>query len=115
MVSTHADVAGAPIHLRARSISATAGTAFDAAVGTFSDDNAMAGLGDIAALIDWGDGSQSWGSIDAGVVQGSHIYPVSGPDVASYPLTVVVYDWGDTWASDVATATVAPPAVVGTN
>ena len=64
--------------LTADDVSMTEGTASAVTVGTFTDIGGPEPLGNYSAMIDWGDGSSSIGTItqsgDTFTVQGSHTY-----------------------------------------
>jgi len=91
------------------SLTATAGPPISAVVGspipmrtvaTFTDANPNSTVGDFAAMIDWGDGTQSVGAVSAGrgggfAVTGSHTYARVGPN----SVTVSISDDGGSHAS----------------
>jgi hypothetical protein len=78
----NASVGEAPIAGELESISARAGRAYEGRIARFRDDNELAEASDYAAVIDWGDGSTSAGSVtgDDGrfEVAGAHTYAVAG-------------------------------------
>lgn len=103
--------------LTADDVSMTEGTASPVTVGTFTDIGGPEPQGNYTAMIDWGDGTSSAGSItESGstfTVQGSHAYAEDG----SFPLVVTVDDDnGITLVSSTANsnATVAEGAITAT-
>jgi hypothetical protein len=76
-------------------------------VATFTDGNPDAPASDFSAVIDWGDGSTSAGSIGAGgsgfFVGGSHTYAIGGP----HTVTTAIADKGGSTASATSHITVA--------
>jgi hypothetical protein len=76
------------------SVAATVGTLFNGNVGSFSDLNPLAPATDFTAIINWGDGQSSAGSISASsgsfLVAGMHTYTSSG----TFTLSVAVQDFG---------------------
>jgi hypothetical protein len=91
-----------------RTFSALANILFTGAVATFTDADTANGPGDFTAVISWGDGTTSPGTVTGGAgtftVSGSHTYATSG----SFPVTVTLTDD----APGTATATVTSTANV---
>jgi hypothetical protein len=76
-------------------INATAGTSFTGVVGTFSDLDPQANAKDFTAVINWGDGHQTNGTIQANAaggfdVIGTNTYAQAG----KFPVSVDVADFG---------------------
>ena len=89
-------------------ITATQSTAFTGAVGTFTDANAGATIKDFTATIKWGDGHSSTGTVAQNKdgsfsVSGTNTYANAG----SFPLQVVITDFGGSTTTLSSTATVA--------
>ena len=117
----------------AQNVSATVGQSFSGVVATFTDTNGSLGTGDFTAIINWGDGTTSAGTIVANPnggfeVTGTHTYsavsdPVSfwgGPRFGfgfegfddTLPLTVAVQaKTGSDSGQSQSQATVNPPAL----
>jgi len=94
-------------------VSASEGAAFgNAAVATFTDPGGAEVLTDYSATINWGDGTNSTGtiSVSGGVftVAGSHTYAEEG----SYTVSATISHDSAASASATGTATVTDPAVV---
>jgi len=116
VIADAALAAGAPVALAP---APNTGVALPAAtvVGTFTDANLTAPIGDFTATIDWGDGSpNSIGTITqpGGVgtafdVTGGHIYATMG----TYTTTIVVKDVGGSTVTLTGSATVTDLAVTG--
>jgi hypothetical protein len=89
-----AQITDAPLTASPVAASATAGTPFSGTVATFTDADPAGAAGDYTATIDWGDGTQSAGTITAAgggfSVAGSHTYATG----ASEPVTVTITDAG---------------------
>ncbi|MEO8969842.1 MAG: Ig-like domain-containing protein [Solirubrobacteraceae bacterium] len=90
----------------------TAGQSFTVAVSHFNDTDPQGAVGDYRATIDWGDGSQSVGSVSASSgggfdVSGTHTYQSAGRAT----VTVTSTDVGGSVAHSSSTATIAaaPP------
>ncbi|HEY0553643.1 MAG TPA: hypothetical protein VGG20_05215, partial [Thermoanaerobaculia bacterium] len=101
---TEADVlAGTPV-----SFAAQTAIPFNGAVATFTDANTTNVASDFTAVIDWGDGHTSAGTVSGGggtfTVSGTHTYAASG----HFTVTVTLTDD----APGTATATVASSAAV---
>jgi hypothetical protein len=95
-----ARVADAPLTALGSSITASEGIALMATVATFTDGNPAAPASNFTAMIRWGDGSSSPGTVLAKgggkfAVQGTHTYAREG----SYAVTVKVQDQGGSKAS----------------
>jgi hypothetical protein len=77
-----ASVGEAPVAGELEDIGARAGRAFDGRVARFRDDNELAEASDYAAVIDWGDGSTTTGSVTGEKgrfeVSGGHTYTAAG-------------------------------------
>jgi len=105
-------VADAPLTALGTSLSGTAGTALPASVATFTDANPNAPLSDFTATINWGDGTQTNGTITdhAGVfsVAGTHTYAADG----QYTATVTVDDVGGSTAQVTTAIDIVPTAPV---
>jgi hypothetical protein len=113
-------VTDAPLSVSASAISATASALFSGVVGTFSDAGGGEPAGSYAAVIDWGDGSTSPGTVvPAGGgfnVVGSHTYlsaSVTAGVVSSYPTKVTVSDEGGSGTSGTGSAAVTHAPLVG--
>jgi hypothetical protein len=93
---------------------ATEGVAFNGVVATFTDPDHSATATQYSALINWGDGSTTAGTINGGngsfTVSGTHIYSEEG----SYSVTVTITDIDNSANSDTAssTASVSDAALV---
>jgi hypothetical protein len=102
-------VAGAALNGAGPPLSLVEGTTYNGPVASFTDANSVSGDG-YAAVIDWGDGQLSPGTVQAGtspgtfVVNGTHVYAEEGTDL----LQVTVEDEGDS-------KRVLPPSVVTVN
>jgi hypothetical protein len=104
-----ANVSPAPSNLVAtgQTLKATAGTAFSATVTTFTD-STVSGTSGISALIGWGDGTISRGTVAAGsngtfTVNGNHTYAVGG----TYNIVVRLADAAGNFAVALGSAVVA--------
>ncbi len=88
------------------SVSATEGGAFSGAVATFSDSDSSAPASDFAAIIDWGDGTTTAGTVGGSgpnlTVSGSHAYIEDG----SFTATVTLSDDNPGTATGTVTGTV---------
>lgn len=88
-------VADAPLHSTGMPFAATAGVPFTGLVATFSDENPNATVSDFQALIDWGDGHVSSGTIGAPAgagyftVTGSNTYALAGTEQVTVKITDV--------------------------
>jgi hypothetical protein len=94
------------------SFTANAHQAFSGAVATFSDTDTANVAGDFAALIDWGDGQTTTGTVSGGngsfTVAGSHTYAAAGQDTVK----VTLADDAPGTASATATATATVNQVI---
>jgi N-acetylneuraminic acid mutarotase len=87
----------APVVVVRSGLAATEGTSFSGAVATFTDPGGAEAVGTYRAVIDWGDGSSSLGTISGGgggapfSVSGNHTY---AQERSVYPVTVSVTDDG---------------------
>jgi hypothetical protein len=94
-------------------ISSTEGSAFSGTVGTFVDSNPFGAASDFSAMVTWGDGSLSTGTVTAAVggfeVSGGHTYS----DEGTYALTITVTDVGGSTLVLSSTATVADAPLTG--
>lgn len=87
-------------------VSATVGTPFSGAVGTFADANPLATSHDLTSEIDWGDGTIGGGSVSGSgpfTVSGSHTYTAAG----AYTVHVSEIDLGGAQRVETFTMTVA--------
>jgi VCBS repeat-containing protein len=94
-------------------ISGTEGTAINPTVATFTDANPNATLSDFSAMINWGDGSVTPGTVVAQAgggfaVQGGHTYAEEG----HCQTTVTVDDIGGSTTTTVSTTAIVDPPVV---
>jgi hypothetical protein len=110
-INGSAAVADAPLTLNVATPQPTEQAAFTSAVGTFSDANVAAPIGDYSATVSWGDGTTSPGTIRPNgdgtyTILASHTYAQD----LSYPLSVTVSDVGGSHAS--ATTTVTPATLI---
>ncbi|MHB1567860.1 MAG: hypothetical protein ACYC0H_01535, partial [Solirubrobacteraceae bacterium] len=110
-----AQVADAALSASGHAFSATVGQSVSGIVATFTDADPGAAAADYTAMIDWGDGSSSAGTVsgtgNAYSVTGSHTYASAGSDTA----TVRISDQGGSAATATTPVTVeaAPPAGAG--
>ena len=106
-------VADAPLTATGATLSGTEGTALAATVATFIDANPKAALSDFTATINWGDGTNSIGTIteNAGVfsVAGTHTYVKDGQHTS----VVAITDIGGSTAQATSTVEVAPTLSAG--
>jgi microcystin-dependent protein len=106
-----ATVTDAPLTAAGATLSGTEGAALAATVATFTDANPNAPLSDFTATINWGDGTNSSGTVteNAGVfsVAGTHTYGEEG----SYAPTVTINDVGGSTTQATGTATIADAAL----
>ena len=102
-------VADAPLSASGLSLSGTEGTTLGGTLADFSDPNSFASTSDFSAVINWGDGITSTGTIgfdsalNCFTVSGSHTYAQAG----TYSPTVSIQDQGGATAAATATAAVA--------
>ncbi len=94
----------------AAALTLPANRAFNGAVATFTDANTAQTAGDLAASINWGDGSTGSGTVSGGggsfTVSGAHTYAATG----SYSITVIISEEDGSAATPVvSTATVVTP------
>jgi PKD repeat protein len=111
-----AAVADAPLAASGLNVGATEGASFSGAVASFTDANPGAVAGDFSAVIAWGDGTTSSGTVTANgsggfVVSGSHTYAEEG----SYPVSVTISDAGGSSATATVSAAVADAALSGSS
>jgi hypothetical protein len=84
-------------------------------VGTFTDANPAGQATDFTAVVSWGDGTTSTGTVTGSAggtftVTGAHSYAEDG----TYPITVTVTDTGGATAVMSGTAAIAnPPGLLG--
>jgi hypothetical protein len=107
MASASLMVNGLPLSASAINFSATAGAPWSGAVATFTNPDPYGSAASYTALIDWGDGTTSVGTItgtDTLTVSGSHTYADPGIDAVTVQISHIL---GDT-----TTATVYPTATV---
>jgi hypothetical protein len=107
-VTGTATVMEAPLFVDRTFVRATAGRAFTAVVASFTDKNPLGRAGDYQAVIDWGDGQTSIGTIafdgqGRGTVLGTHTYAVQG----NYAVVVKVRDDGGNTVTAVSRVAVA--------
>jgi hypothetical protein len=92
--ATTINVSDAALSASGTTFTAVEGAPFSEVVATFVDANPLAVAGDFSAMIDWGDGNISPGSVSASgggfAVTGSHTYA----DEATYGITVNIADVG---------------------
>jgi titin len=112
-------ITDAPLGVTGSAISATGSTPFTGVVGTFSDTGGSEPAGSYTAVIAWGDGSTSPGTVvpnGSGFnVVGSHTYQsasVSAGVNSPYTTTVTASDEGGNSASGTGSATVAHAPLV---
>ena len=108
-------VADAPLTAAGTTLNSTEGATLAAMVATFTDANPNAPLSDFTATVNWGDGTNSIGTVteNAGVfsVAGTHTYAEEG----SYTSVVTISDVGGSTAQATSTATVVDaPLTAGT-
>jgi len=113
LANGQAVVADAPLHAVATTSLAAAGVPFTGVVATFSDDNPLATISDFQAMIVWGDGHTSTGTIVAPTppnsffsVTGTNTYATTG----SFTAQVTIRDVGGSTATASSTVTVVYPA-----
>jgi hypothetical protein len=96
-INTLAHVANAHLSSTSAAISPVAYSPFQGVVATFTEANPIATMGQFTAMIKWGDGTTTTGTITAGPqsssgasfnVSGSHTYTVAG----QYPVSVTIKD-----------------------
>jgi hypothetical protein len=115
-ISGTATIADAPLTATGANATATVGVSFSGVVASFTDADPNATVADYTAVINWGDGASSAGSIayDSGqqvfTVAGSHTYITGGNQAVS----VVITDQGTqaTAMGDIQVTVPAPPPVV---
>ncbi len=95
-------------------LNSTEGASFSGILGSFQDANTNASPSDFAATIDWGDGTQSSGTVSPNgsgqfTIAGNHTYA----DEGSYTLTATVNDIGGSTLQFQGSATVADAALSG--
>ncbi len=104
-----ANVADAPLTAAGVPVSATAGAQFSATVATFTDADPAGTALDYTAAINWGDGSNSAGTVSpvpgGFAVTGSHTYAAGG----TYSTSVTIDDVGGATATATSNANVANP------
>jgi Cadherin domain len=108
-----ATIADAPLTPTPVALSGVEGTAIAATVATFTDANPNALPSDFSAIINWGDGTTSAGTI---VAQNGGGFAVTGPhtyvDEGSYLTTVAINDVGGSTTTATSTATIADADVL---
>ena len=104
-----AKVGDAPLTVTAPGLSGVAGQPLSGVVATIVDQDKLAGAGDLAAVVSWGDGGQGAAAVSGGGGQFSasatHTYASPG----TYTFTVSVRDGGEASATAEGEATIAPP------
>ncbi len=107
-------VADAPLGGNGLTIDAVAGALFNGQVANLSDGNPSGSASDFLASIDWGDGSNTLGTITTGgigfQISGGHNYLTSG----LYNITTQVNDIGGSTATLNGSANVSDPPVTST-
>src|SRR5206468_12733947 len=111
-VTSEVMVSDAALTASGDSISATEGASFAGQVATFSDADRNGALSDYTAMITWGDGQSSTGTISLGAggtfaVSGNHTYA----DEGSYTVSVQIADAGGASISTTGSATVGDAAL----
>jgi ELWxxDGT repeat protein len=107
------DVLDAPLQGRGQSLSFVEGASGGGVVATFRDADPAGQVGDYTATIDWGDGSNSAGTVTANgngfAVNGTHTYAEERGSV-TVPITVTITDFafGQVVVSSSATVADAP-------
>jgi hypothetical protein len=109
-------IADAALAATGAAVSATEGTPVTGTVATFTDANLAAPVSDFTALITWGDGHQSLGTITstgpgAFSVTGTNTYAEAG----SYSILVTINDVGGKSAVAASTATVSDADLTSTS
>jgi hypothetical protein len=112
-VSGTASVADAPLSAQGVSLSETQGTGFTTFLASFTDANLLGAAGDFKAVITWGDGSTSNGTVTqngAGSysVVGNHTYTLPG----NYSISTQIFDAGGATATANSSAQVVPLGIV---
>jgi hypothetical protein len=111
VVDDTADVTAAPLDANPQVISAIDGNAFSGVVATFTDGDPFETIGDYAAVINWGDGTTSTGTV---VTSPGGGYDVFGgktyASAGSYAVTVAIGDLAGARSvvDDAASVTAAP-------
>jgi uncharacterized repeat protein (TIGR01451 family) len=102
-----AQVSDASLTAEGTIVNATEGNTFSGTVANFIDDDPQGNLADYAALIDWGDGTITPGTITVSgggfAVSGSHLYN----DESTQPVIVSIADAGGATATATSTAVVS--------
>jgi hypothetical protein len=111
-VHFQAKVADAPLTSTATPVQATPGVSFTGTVATFTDANPDAKASEYTVSINWGDGTQTAGTVSAAgkgfAVTGTHTYAAAG----AYTTTVTVDDVGGSTTVATGSATVTGPPIV---
>ena len=106
-------LAEAPLSASSVPVQSVEGGAFNGTVATFTDANSGATAGDFTAIITWGDGSTSNGTVSGAgpfTVTGTHTWA----EESSYAVSVTITDSGGPSVSVTDTATVADAPLSGT-
>jgi hypothetical protein len=113
-----ATVQDAPLTGAGRAIAGTAGQSLSAVAAHIDDANPSGSANDFSALITWGDGSTSSGSVSAVAgggfdITGTHTYTTAG----TYPVNTSITDLGGSSTSATSTAQIAaaaaqPPRII---
>ncbi len=107
-------VADAALRASGASVNATEGAAFTATVASFTDADPNGSLNDFSAVIAWGDGTTSAGTVTANGsgfnVVGTHSYAEEG----TYTPSITITDAGGSTVATTGTATVADAALTAT-
>jgi hypothetical protein len=114
VVSSTATIADAALTATGQQLSVAEGAMVSGSIASFTDANPNAPLSDFSAMIVWGDGMTSTGSISQSgrgfAVQGMHLYSHDGNFTASVTIT----DIGGKSASTNTTVVVTEPAINAT-
>src|SRR5205085_1268067 len=106
--TSSAVVVDAALSAKGVSIVATEGAAFSGVVATFTDANVNSSVADFTAVISWGDGNSSAGTVTA---DGGGLFTVTGnytyAEEGTYAITILITDVG------AASTSVAGSAAVG--
>ena len=98
------------------SFAGPAGSAVGGTVATITDPNTSATPSAYSAMINWGDGSSSVGTVGGGngsfSVSGNHSYVAGGTYPIAVTITAVGTNQGSSTVTDVATITAPPAAVI---
>jgi hypothetical protein len=117
-----ANIADAPLTAEHATFDAPEGVSMTESVATFTDANPDAPIGDFSAVIDWGDGTQSDGTITQPngpgtpfLVTGTHEYDDSedgNVEMDGWPVTVTITDIGGSVAIATSQANTFDPVLI---